>query len=95
MEDFTIGMRILIARTPIAGQQSGEFITPVLTKTKTYYVAAVNSLGCESERVAVKAVVSYPNEVSLTLIDNLTLKSSHETGNQWYLKRCPDRRRNI
>jgi len=71
--------------TPIAGQQSGEFITPVLTKTKTYFVAAVNSLGCESERVAVKAVVSYPNDVSLTLIDDLTLKSSHETGNQWYL----------
>ncbi len=75
----------LASQEPIAGQQSGEFITPVLTKTKTYYVAAVNSLGCESERVAVNAVVSYPNEVSLTLIDDLTLKSSHETGNQWYL----------
>jgi hypothetical protein len=75
----------LVSEAPIAGKQTGEFITPVLTKTKTYYVAAVNSLGCESERVAVKAVVSYPSEVSLTLIDDLTLKSSHETGNQWYL----------
>ena len=70
---------------PIAGQQTAEFTTPVLTKTKTYYVAAVNSLGCESDRVGVKAVVSYPDNVSLTLVDDLTLKSDHKTGNQWYL----------
>ncbi|HEX6890755.1 MAG TPA: T9SS type A sorting domain-containing protein, partial [Chryseolinea sp.] len=75
----------LASGAPIAGQQSAQFTTPVLTKTKTYYVAAVNSLGCESERVAVKAVVSYPDNVSLTLVDNLTLKSDHSTGNQWYL----------
>jgi hypothetical protein len=75
----------LASQQPIAGQQGGEFITPVLIKSKTYYVAAVNSLGCESERVAVTAVVSYPTEVSLTLIDDLTLKSSQVTGNQWYL----------
>jgi hypothetical protein len=75
----------LASDAPIAGQQSAQFTTPVLTKTKTYYVAAVNSLGCESERVGVKAVVSYPDNVTLTVVDNITLKSDHKTGNQWYL----------
>jgi hypothetical protein len=70
---------------PIADQHSGVFVTPSLTKTKTYYVASVNSLGCEGERVPVKAVVSYPDNISLTLLDATTFKSSHVTGIQWYL----------
>jgi hypothetical protein len=75
----------LSSSTPIAGQQTGEFVTPVLSKTKTYFVSAVNSLGCESERVGVKAIVSYADEISLTLTDDLVLKSGHASGNKWYL----------
>jgi hypothetical protein len=75
----------LDSRDPIAGAQSAVFVTPVLTKTKTYYVSAVNSLGCESERVPVKAVVTYADNVTLTMLDEVTLKSNLQTGNTWYL----------
>jgi hypothetical protein len=70
---------------PISGQQSSEFVTPVLSKTKTYYVAATNAMGCEGSRVAIKAVVSYMDAVTLTLLDNGALKSSQELGNQWFM----------
>ncbi len=70
---------------PIISEQEGLFVTPTLTKTKTYYVAAVNSLCCEGARVPIKAVVSYAENVSLTMLDDVTLKSSHESGNTWYL----------
>jgi hypothetical protein len=75
----------LDSNEPIISEQAGIFMTPAMTKTKTYYVAAVNSLGCEGARVPVKAVVSYAENVSLTMLDDTTLKSSHETGNTWYL----------
>lgn len=70
---------------PITGAQTAQFVTPALTKTKTYYVAAVNSIGCEGQRVPVKAVVNYTKDVSLTLVDDTTLKSSQSSGNTWFL----------
>ncbi|MCC9166857.1 T9SS type A sorting domain-containing protein [Pontibacter harenae] len=41
----------------LAAESSGVFITPTITASATYYVAAVNSMGCESERVPVQATV--------------------------------------
>lgn len=52
------------ATEAIAGQTSAVFMTPSIQKTKTYYVSAVNQLGCASPRVAVDASVSYPYEVT-------------------------------
>ena len=68
----------------IAGEKGPEFITPSLVKSKTYYVAAVNSLGCEGPRVPVKAIVSHTEEQVTLTVQGTTLLSSAETGNQWY-----------
>lgn len=51
------------ATDPVAGENSSSFVTPVLTKTKTYFVAAVNSLGCEGERMAVTATINYAYDI--------------------------------
>ena len=69
---------------PIAGSTADTFTTPVLNKSKTYFVAAVNALGCEGARNAVKAeVVTYdPVSISETSLGILT--SSYSTGNTWY-----------
>lgn len=68
---------------PIEGQNGESFTTPVLAKSKTYYVAAVNALGCESERVAVNANVTLLEDVTIAAQGNILI-SSYETGNQWY-----------
>ncbi len=68
---------------PIEGQNGESFTTPVLAKSKTYYVSAVNALGCESERVAVNANVTLLEDVIIEAQGNILI-SSYETGNQWY-----------
>lgn len=61
-------------------------ITDPLTKPVTYYVSAVNSLGCEGERVPVTAYVMRMDPVSVIALSDLaTLQSSYTTGNQWYM----------
>jgi hypothetical protein len=72
----------------IEGQSGSQFITPVLNKTKTYYVAAVNSLGCEGTRNEVLAEIVYYEEVSITLQEQ-QLISSYASGNQWYFNGEP------
>ncbi|WP_276373558.1 T9SS type A sorting domain-containing protein [Chryseolinea sp. H1M3-3] len=69
---------------PIAGHNDGEFVTPHLAKSKTYYVSAVNSQGCEGARVPVQAIVSNLEDLTLSAEGNI-LTSGSETGNQWYL----------
>jgi len=72
--------------TPIDGQHASTFVTPTLTKSLTYYVAAVNSLGCEGPRVAVKANVSDGVEpVTIAGAETGTFESSYTEGNQWSL----------
>jgi hypothetical protein len=68
---------------PIFGQETGTFVTPHLLKTKTYYVAAVNAIGCEGARKAIMAEVVNYDEVSINVVDN-SLVSTYATGNQWY-----------
>jgi hypothetical protein len=46
---------------------TSSLLTVNLYKTKTYYVSAVNSAGCEGSRVAVKAEISIPQSVSSVL----------------------------
>lgn len=73
------------ALEPIPGNTDGTFVTPNLTKTTTYYVAAVNALGCEGVRTPIKAVVSFPEQVELTTDGDGYLVSSVEEGLKWYL----------
>jgi hypothetical protein len=68
----------------LSGQNGAVYVTPSLTKTKTYFVAAVNALGCEGERIPVVAEVSQLEEPVLS-VEGMTLVSNFELGNKWYL----------
>lgn len=49
-----------------------QFTTPSISETSTYYVAALNTLGCEGDRVPVTAYIS-------RLTTDITITSSAET----------------
>ena len=71
--------------TPIEGQHGSTFVTPSLPKSATYYVAAVNALGCEGPRVPVKAIINEEIEpVAISGAETGELVSSYDEGNQWY-----------
>lgn len=72
------------ATEPISGVSGNTYTTPVLDKTKTYYVAAVNALGCEGDREEVKAEVVKYDEILITETSYGVLTSSYPTGNVWY-----------
>ncbi|HRG10926.1 MAG TPA: T9SS type A sorting domain-containing protein, partial [Cyclobacteriaceae bacterium] len=63
---------------------NGEFVTPVLDKTKSYYVSIVNAAGCEGNRHEVKAVVEQFENAEITETSYGVLTSSHSSGNRWY-----------
>lgn len=70
---------------PISGATGSTFVTPVLEKTKTYYVAIANSIGCEGKRVEVKAEILHYEPASISLSnENTTLSSNYSEGNQWF-----------
>lgn len=70
--------------TPVLETIDGSFTTPVLDKTRTYFVAAVNSLGCEGERVEVRAVVEHFDAVEISETSYGVLTSNYPTGNKWF-----------
>jgi hypothetical protein len=65
--------------------QTANFNTESLQKDKTYYVAAVNSLGCEGSRSPISTNIIILSPASITVSDLNTLQSNYATGNQWYL----------
>jgi hypothetical protein len=67
----------------IEGQTASTFTAANLNKTKTYYVSAVNSLGCEGAKVPVMAEIKLVTPVEIS-IEGQILTSSYESGNQWY-----------
>ncbi len=69
---------------PISETVTGEYVTPVLDKTKTYYVTAVNASGCEGNKTMVKAVVEQFDNVEITETSYGVLTSNHTAGNTWY-----------
>jgi hypothetical protein len=68
---------------PIPNQSAASFVTGQMAATTTYYVAAVNSAGCESARVPVTVEVTSISLATITVEGNV-LTSNSETGNQWY-----------
>lgn len=73
------------AAESIEGATASQFITPVISKTKTYYVAAVNAAGCEGQRVAAQAtVVHLP--IPVINVSGKTLEVPAGLGEyQWFL----------
>jgi hypothetical protein len=72
------------ATEPVAGENAETFTIPVLNKTKTYFVSITNALGCESERVEVKAEANIFEEAAITVVGE-KLVSNYGGGNQWYM----------
>ncbi|MBA4053181.1 MAG: hypothetical protein C0490_00570, partial [Marivirga sp.] len=73
------------AIVPFADQHSDSFTTPVLSKSKTYYVSVVNELGCEGSKTSVLAEVVQVEEAQIYLSDNRDeLVSNYKDNNQWY-----------
>jgi len=68
----------------ISGANGNIFITPTLNKSRNYFVAAVNSIGCEGERKLVKAEVIQYEDVSISEPEYGLLKSTFAEGNVWY-----------
>jgi hypothetical protein len=69
---------------PIEEVHGDTFKTPSLKKSKTFYVSITNGLGCESERVPVKASIMTPEPAVIQVMSN-TLASNYLVGNQWHL----------
>jgi len=66
--------------------QSGfSFTTAPLSKSATYFVAAVDANGCESERIPVSAEVISYDSVTIASEEGILI-SSYTEGNQWYYK---------
>lgn len=73
---------------PIPNQSQSSFVTAPLSATTTYYVAILNSTGCESARVPVTVEVVSLADAEITVEGNV-LTSNSETGNQWHLNGVP------
>jgi hypothetical protein len=65
--------------------QTSSFQTDSLSKSKTYYVATVNKLNCESQRSPINATVINLIPAVIIVSDLNTLQSNYSEGNQWYL----------
>ncbi len=69
--------------SPVSATEQGAFSTPVLTKSKNYFVSAVYN-GCESKRNEVVVQVDHLDKPAVEVDGDLLLSSSTE-GNQWLL----------
>lgn len=73
------------ATEPVLGIHTSEFTTAELTKSKTFFVSAVNAAGCESMRVPVMAEVVSSPELTIETEGEILVASEQE-GNQWYFE---------
>jgi hypothetical protein len=66
-----------------------SFTTPILYASTTYFVTAVNSLGCEGPRFAVDVIHQFIEEASIEVYSRNKLTSNYSSGNQWYFEGEP------
>lgn len=64
-------------------EHTGLLETPVLDKSKTYYAAIQNSLGCEGVRKPVKATIEHLTPATITPSGE-SLISNYRDFNRWY-----------
>jgi hypothetical protein len=70
------------AISPIENQHAASFVTPILLKSQSYYVAIPNALGCEGKRREVVAEIVLFEDAKITENGNI-LSSNFIDGNQW------------
>ena len=73
------------ATTPLYESADAAYVTGVLNKPETFYVAVTNDLGCEGPRMSVKANVVKFNDAVISSSKVNELKSNYAEGNVWYL----------
>ena len=73
--------------TPLS-EHGPTLLTPFLLKSKTFYVATVNSLGCEGERIPALAEIILLEKVTIRASGD-SLVSSYQQGNQWFFNHQP------
>jgi hypothetical protein len=73
----------LNSTTLLAEEDQGEYQTPPISKSKSYFVSIVNNLGCEGTRMEVKAEVVKFDDARLAVSDNILI-SNFDAGNTWY-----------
>ncbi len=61
-----------------------DFTTPVISKSRTYYVSASSISGCLSDRVPALATVVQFEEVEITEGEDGALHSNYAEGNKWF-----------
>ncbi|MEO7990173.1 MAG: T9SS type A sorting domain-containing protein [Chryseolinea sp.] len=61
-----------------------DYTTPVISKSRTYYVSATSTSGCISERKPVLATVVQFEDVIITESEDGVLHSSYSEGNKWF-----------
>lgn len=60
-----------------------QFVTPILDKSKTYFVSIVNALGCEGAKIPVVAEVNNFDDATIEVAGN-TLTTNYSAGVQWF-----------
>jgi len=63
---------------------TGEFNTPPISESRSYFVSVASTAGCESERVEVYVTLEQPDQPEISLRGANMLFSSYSSGNQWY-----------
>lgn len=77
------------SETPLEVNNSGKFVTPELTSSKSYFVSVTNTTGCESKKVEVTATIEQFNAPEIIQHGQNILGSNYKSGNQWYHNGIP------
>ncbi len=72
-------------RDTIVLARGATYETPVLTSSRTYFVALQNPSGCEGPRSRAVAEVQNYEDAMITVVNNEYLCSNYEEGNHWFL----------
>ena len=63
---------------------SDHLITPRITKSETFYVAAISQAGCRSKRIPVEVELANYEPAVISRIGPFTLSSSYDNNNRWF-----------
>ncbi|MBX2898823.1 MAG: T9SS type A sorting domain-containing protein [Cyclobacteriaceae bacterium] len=72
------------SETIVFESASSTFVTPVLDKSRSYFVAINNKFGCEGARMEVRATVENYENVLISETSYGVLQSSYTANNTWY-----------
>lgn len=75
------------ATEPVYTSSESTWMTPILTKSKTFYVSGMASNGCESARIPVQASINYLEPITIQWgleVADLTISTTAQGEIQWF-----------